>query len=77
MVTQFRSRLGQVDRNEDGESYKEVLIEHLIICQILIVVVEDSYCRELCHCKQNHHAKTMEVGTEASSADPQAIDYCF
>ena len=77
MFAKFRCWLSQVDRDEDWEGDKKILVEHLIVSDGLIVIVEDGYCSELGHCEEYHHAKTMEVGTEAGSADPQAIDYCF
>ena len=69
--------MSQVDGDENGEGDEEILIEHLIVSDGFVVVVEDGYGGELGHGEENHHTEAMEVGAKTSSTDPEAVNYCF
>ena len=62
MFAQFRGGLSQVDGDKNGEGDEEILIEHLIVSDCFVVVVEDGYGCELGHGEENHHTEAMEVG---------------
>ena len=68
--------MSQVDRDENGESDEQVLIEHLVVSDGLVVVVEDSDGCELGHGEQDHHTEAMEISAQACSTNPQAIHNC-
>lgn len=70
---EFACWLSQVDRDEDGESHKQVFVEHLVFSHNLIVVVEDGDCCELSQGEEDHHAKTVKVGTQPCPANPEAV----
>ena len=77
LFAQLRGWLSQVDGDENGEGNKEILIEHLIVSDCFVVVVENGYGGELGHGEEDHHTKAMEVGAQSSSTDPQAVYYCL
>lgn len=71
--TEFTSWLSQVDCDEDGESHKQVFVEHLVFSHNLIVVVENGDCCELGQGEEDHHAKTVKVGTQPCPANSETV----
>ena len=66
--------MSHVHCDENGEGDKQIFVQHLVVRNCLIVVLQHSNSGELGDGEEDHHVEAVEVGRETGSTNFKAVD---